>query len=130
MQVVAAELAELYSAYAERRAATLPVPVQYRDYIAHVQARAALAEQAAYWRALYATVPPVLQLPTDRPRPPLQGYAGARVLRRVTPSIRAAVEATARQRGTSVFSLCLAAYARLLARLTRQDSAAIAIFSA
>jgi len=130
MLVMAQELAELYSARRDGRIAELAAPVPYRRYGAHVAARADLPEVGAYWRSVYATVPAPLALPTDRPRPPLQTYAGARTSRRLRQGLREALEARARHAGCSLFSLCLAAYGRLLARVSGQDETVVAIFSA
>ena len=130
MQVIAGELAELYNARREGRSADLPAPVPYRLYAAHARSRADAPEDAAYWRSLYATVPEALDLPADRPRPPVQTFAGARATRRLPRALRDALEACSRRSGVSLFSLCLAAYGRLLARLSDRDEAVVAIFSA
>lgn len=130
MQVIALELAELYSARREQRTSALPEPVPYRRYADHNNARAGLPDAAAYWKSVYATVPGPLELPGDRSRPPLQGYAGARITRILPSRLRSLAEARGRQAGASLFSLCLAAYGRLLVRLSGQDDVVVAIFSA
>jgi len=130
MQLMALELAELYNARLGGRPFHLPPPVPYSAYVEHTRARADSPEAAAYWRSLYATVPEPLALPADRSRPALQGYAGGRASRRLSGLLREALERSARQTGSSFFSLCLAAYARLLARLSGQAETVIAIFSA
>ncbi|MGB3288155.1 MAG: amino acid adenylation domain-containing protein, partial [Burkholderiaceae bacterium] len=131
MQLMALELAELYSARVENRPPALDAPVPYRRYIEHCRKHAMLPELAAYWRDLYATVPAPLCLPTDRPRPSLQTFSGARASRdRLPPELLQRLQARGRQTGSSLFSVCLAAYGRLLARLGGQDDMAIAIFSA
>src|SRR3546814_8923531 len=117
MQLMACELAELYSARRTGRPADLPLAVPYRQYVAHTRARAELPELSAYWLSVYRTVPAPLDLPTDTVRPALQRYAGRRASRRLPLALRQALEAHARQAGSSLFSLCLAAYGRLLARL-------------
>ena len=56
-----------------------PLPVRYGDYAAWQRARYAgdgSTRDLAYWRGQLAGVPP-LDLPTDRPRPPEQRFAGA-----------------------------------------------------
>ncbi|HEX2519417.1 MAG TPA: condensation domain-containing protein, partial [Castellaniella sp.] len=130
MQLMALELAQLYNAGLGRTLSDLPPPVPYRSYVEHTCARADAPELAAYWRSVYATVPAPLNLPVDRPRPALQSYAGKRASRRLPRPLREALERSARQTGSSLFSLCLAAYGRLLARLSGQDESVIAIFSA
>jgi amino acid adenylation domain-containing protein/non-ribosomal peptide synthase protein (TIGR01720 family) len=130
MQLLAMELASFYNARRAGREAGLGEAVPYRRYVEHTRARADLPETGAYWKDLYRTVPAPLQLPADRARPPLQGYAGRRASLRVPPSLREALGECARSHGSSLFSLCLAAFGRLLARLSGQDDTVVAIFSA
>ncbi|HWK72026.1 MAG TPA: aminotransferase class III-fold pyridoxal phosphate-dependent enzyme [Burkholderiaceae bacterium] len=131
MQLMALELAELYSARVEKRPAALDIPVPYRRYIDHCRKHAMLPELAAYWQDMYATVPAPLQLPTDRPRPALQTFSGACASRdRLPPELLERLQARGRQTGSSLFSVCLAAYGQLLSRLSGQDEMAVAIFSA
>src|SRR5882724_11295096 len=126
--VVLAELGRLYGACArgataERAAAELPPPVPFSRYVARqVAARESpeMARAAAYWRALYAAPVPFLDLPTDRPRPPLQGHLGRRAYRPVGPALAARLRAFAREQGTTLFVALLAAYQALLHRLTGQ----------
>ena len=70
------ELAELYTAGVEGRAPVLPeLTTQYADYAVE-----RLAEdhgpQLDYWREQLAGAPDRLLLPTDRPRPAVQSFAG------------------------------------------------------
>ena len=73
------ELGALYDAYAARRPSPLPPPVlQYADFAAwqrELFAGPALEAQLAYWRRRLADLPPVLDVPTGRPRPPQPGLA-------------------------------------------------------
>ncbi|TAM76423.1 MAG: amino acid adenylation domain-containing protein [Candidimonas sp.] len=130
MQLMALELAQLYNAGLGGRPSGLQPPFPYRSYVEHTRARADSPELAAYWRSVYSTVPKPLNLPVDRPRPALQTYTGKRASRRLLRPLREALEQSARQGGGSLFSLCLAAYGRLLARLSGQDELVVAIFSA
>lgn len=79
--VLLRELASLYSALVTGRSAALPPPpLQYRDYArrerSQIEGRA-LDGELAYWRDRLRGMPPVLELPLDRPRPPRQAHRGA-----------------------------------------------------
>ena len=77
IEVFQAELAALYGAFARGEPSPLPpLAHQFADF-ARWQRRAlageALAAELAYWRDLLADRPPVVDLPADRPRPPVLG---------------------------------------------------------
>ena len=77
--LIVRELSALYDALVAGKPAVLPaLSIQYADYAAWE--RAAEQEQRwlrqlSYWKERLAALP-VLELPTDRPRPPLQSTAG------------------------------------------------------
>ncbi|NWE50793.1 condensation domain-containing protein, partial [Pseudomonas gingeri] len=81
MAIVLREVVTLYGDYLKGRSSSLaPLPVQYADYACWQQRQLggeALQEQLDYWRRTLADAPPLLTLPTDRPRPRVQGYASA-----------------------------------------------------
>ncbi|MFJ7147383.1 non-ribosomal peptide synthase/polyketide synthase [Streptomyces sp. NPDC100445] len=103
-----------------------PLPVQYADY-AHWQrtAGAAAADgQLAHWKRHLAGVAP-LDLPTDRPRPPVRTSAGA-TTRLVVPARTAdRLTGLARDRGTTLFTTLVAAAQAYLARLSGTDDIAV-----
>ncbi|MEO1223659.1 MAG: aminotransferase class III-fold pyridoxal phosphate-dependent enzyme [Pseudomonadota bacterium] len=129
MQVLAVELGHLYTAARSGIAADLAPPTGYRAYAEHA-ATGAESEAAAHWLRLYDPPPPDLTLPADRPRPPLQSYAGDTARRRISAPLADRLSARARDLGCSLYALCLAGYARLLTQLSGQDDLAIAVFSA
>jgi len=114
-------LAELWASYAGGDAAELPpLAVQYADFAGWQRERltAEVAQrQVAYWRKALAGVPH-LELPTDRPRPPVRGYAGAEVDFTLPEETGRAVLALARAARATPFAVLLAAFQVLLARYT------------
>ncbi|MCP4656225.1 MAG: amino acid adenylation domain-containing protein, partial [bacterium] len=128
MEVLEGELAALYQA----RTTPDPAPgglaelgVQYADYACWQRQwlqGAVLEEQIAYWRARLAGAATTLELPTDRPRPPLQTHRGARVSRELPVALSESLEALGRRQGTTLFMTLLAAFSALLHRYTgRRD---------
>ncbi|HEX7240656.1 MAG TPA: condensation domain-containing protein, partial [Longimicrobiaceae bacterium] len=127
--VLVGELSELYSAAAEGRAAALPeLPVQYADYA--VWQRAWLAGEAlerpmAFWRERLAGAPPLLELPTDRPRPLAQGAEGGSRPLVVPAALADELRALARREGATAFMALAAAWQLLLARWSGQEDVSV-----
>ena len=126
--VLLRELDELYAARLAGRPPRLPeLPIQYADFAAWQRgwlAGAELDRQLAFWRAALAGVP-ALQLPVDRPRPPVQSHRG-RDLRVSLPAPTAdAVRDFARHHGATPFIVLLAAFEALLFRWSGQDDFAV-----
>src|SRR5262249_49791738 len=78
------------------------------------------SEQLAYWKQKLANLP-VLQLPTDHPRPPEPGYRGARRFVSISQSIVRGLDALAREERTTLYSTLLTAFQILLHRYSGQD---------
>jgi len=118
------ELAALYAAYAAGRPSPLPgLPVQYADFAVWQRERLqgpALDEHLAYWKQKLGGDLPVLELPADRPRPPVQSYRGGRAGRKLPAALGAGLKALARREGATPFLTLLAAFQALLFRYTGQ----------
>ncbi|MDY7820605.1 condensation domain-containing protein, partial [Burkholderia pseudomallei] len=73
----------LYGSFiAEQGDPLAPLPLQYADYAAWQRrwlASGQLEKQGAFWQTNLSGAPTLLELPTDRPRPPKQSHAGASV---------------------------------------------------
>ncbi len=122
--LLSAELAALYRSYREGREDPLPpLPVQYADYALWQRQWLkgdALEKQTEYWRRTLAGAPTLLELPTDRPRPAQQTFAGDRVPIALDAALTDALKALSRRHGMSLFMTVLAAWATVLSRLSGQ----------
>jgi amino acid adenylation domain-containing protein len=120
MGLLVHEVSELYDALAEGRRAELPeLPVQYADYAAWQRAwltGEALESRLAFWREKLADAPPLLELPTDRPRPQVQDTRGGSVAVRLPADVSRELRALSRREGATAFMTLLAAWQLLLAR--------------
>jgi amino acid adenylation domain-containing protein len=127
--VLMQELQALYQAGLEGRADALPaLPMQYADLVAWQQdvfTQGALAEHQLFWTTRLAGLPALLPLPTDRPRPPVQTYHGARISRVLAPQLLPRVRAVARSAGATPFMVLLAAFQLLLQRHAGVDDIAV-----
>jgi amino acid adenylation domain-containing protein len=97
------ELAALYAAFAAGEPSPLPtLPLRYADFAAWQRAWLrgdALARQIDWWRDRLAGAPPVLELPTDRPRPARRDQRGAAHPFLVPAAVASEVRALARREG-------------------------------
>ena len=107
-----------------------PLPLQYADY-AHWQRQylhpARVEQQLGYWRGRLAGLPPLLDLPTDRPRPAVQRHEGARLRFRIDAHCVARLDALARRHDATVFMALLGAFELLLARYSGQADFAVGV---
>ncbi|HEX2077989.1 MAG TPA: amino acid adenylation domain-containing protein [Longimicrobium sp.] len=122
------ELSALYGAFACGEPSPLPEPeLQYADFAEWQREQMAvlLEPQLAWWRRALAGAPALLELPTDRPRPPVHDGRGATEPVTIPPVTAAAVHALARSHGSTPFMVLLAAFQALLARWARQDQVVV-----
>ncbi|HEX2081842.1 MAG TPA: amino acid adenylation domain-containing protein, partial [Longimicrobium sp.] len=114
------ELSALYAAYrAGRESPLVPLPVQYADYAVWQREQLAgdlLERQLAYWKTRLAGAPALLELPTDHPRPAVQGYRGALEPVSFSPALLGRLQALGRAEGATLFMVVLAAFQVLLSR--------------
>jgi amino acid adenylation domain-containing protein len=129
MGVLAGELETAYAALRAGRAPTLPpLPLQYGDYAVWQRERlggAELQAQLAYWTERLAGAPAALTIPTDRPRPTVQSFAGGHVPITVSRDVTEGLRALARRHGATLYMTLLAAFQVLLARHAGQDDVLI-----
>ena len=123
------ELASLYGGYVTRDPVTLAdLPVRYSDFAAWQRDRLQgeiLEQQVTYWREQLGNAARVLDLPTDRPRPPVQSFHGAKHFFTLTKSLTDAAKALSREQNVTVFMTLLAAFAAFLHGLTGQSDISI-----
>ena len=124
------ELGKLYAAFVsspEAEPALAELPVQYVDF-AHWQRgwlrKEVLEAQIGYWRRKLEAVP-VLDLPTDRPRPPVPSHRGRSFSMQLPSDLSAALAELGRFRGATLHMTLLAALEVLLSRLTGQKDFAV-----
>ncbi|MET0646190.1 MAG: amino acid adenylation domain-containing protein [Pyrinomonadaceae bacterium] len=119
------EVAALYEAYTRGRTSPLAeLEFQYADYAAWQRGwlqGEALEAQLGYWREQLGGRLPVLELPTDRPRPAVQSFRGARCTLRLSPQLVESLTSHGRREGVTLFMTLLAAFQTLLHRYTQQD---------
>jgi amino acid adenylation domain-containing protein len=123
------ELAALYAAFSQGQENPLPpLDIQYADYALWQRQwlqGEKLQQQLQFWKSHLGAAPALLQLPTDRPRPAIQTYAGSMLALTLSPVLTAALRRLSRRHGVTVFMTLLAAWSVLLSRLSGQSDVVI-----
>ncbi|HEX6749437.1 MAG TPA: amino acid adenylation domain-containing protein [Longimicrobium sp.] len=123
------ELAALYGAFSRGEPSPLAEPpVQYGDFAAWQRAwlqGEVLERQLAYWRRTLRGAPPLLKLPTDRPRPEVQTHNAATEIAVLPREQADAVLALARREGSTLFMVLLAALDVVLSRLAGDNDVVV-----
>ncbi len=110
-----------------------PLAVQYVDYTLWQRtqlgdlgdSRSRIAAQLGYWEGALAGMPEHLQLPTDRPYPPVADYRGATVAVDWPTELQQRVAQVAREHNATSFMVLQAALAVLLAKLSASSEVAV-----
>jgi amino acid adenylation domain-containing protein len=128
MGILARELTALYQACVLGYQVALPeLPIQYADFAVWQRdwlRGDILEEQLAYWRKQLADLP-ALELPSDRPRPPVLTYRGSFRPVNLTSGLSQKVRALARAQNATPFMVLTAAFAILLQRYSGQQDIVI-----
>ena len=119
---------ELWAAYAtklEGKEQELPaLPVQYADFAEWQRRRYSgqiFQSQREYWIQRLSGSHPVLNLPADEPRPPVQGFNGSRLPVQLPHALQLKLKEISREYGVTLFTTLLAAFKVLLYRYTTQE---------
>jgi amino acid adenylation domain-containing protein len=112
--VLADELSELYSARVEGRGHRLqPLEIQFQDFARWERSVAEtelVRRQLEHWKLTLDRDPPLLELPTDRPRPPQESFDGSLIRRRLEPALAARLGQLGLEGGATLFMVTLAAF--------------------
>ncbi|MFT3661297.1 MAG: amino acid adenylation domain-containing protein [Gordonia sp. (in: high G+C Gram-positive bacteria)] len=131
-------MTDMVSAYIARAGGSepgfAPLPVQFADYAIWqhevlgdpTDPTTVAGKQLTYWEKALAGIPDVLELPADRPRPPVATYAGARYDFALPAELGERIEELARTCGATAFMVVHAALSVLLARLSAIDDITVA----
>lgn len=120
--VFLSELSALYRAFTAGQHSPLPpLEIQYADFAEWQRSWLSgdvLDEQLDYWRDRLRDLPAAVELPADRPRPPMPSYTAGGVSFEVPADVLHRLRALGADRGATLFMVLLAAFDALLARCT------------
>ncbi|MFN6485611.1 amino acid adenylation domain-containing protein [Nostoc sp. DedQUE02] len=119
------ELSALYNAYSQGQPSPLePLPIQYADFAIWQRQWLqgdVLQSQLSYWEQQLANAPALLSLPTDRPRPALQTFAGTYQQFALSKELTDGLVKLSQDKEVTLFMTLLAAFDTLLYRYTGQS---------
>ncbi|KAM3095973.1 amino acid adenylation domain-containing protein [Phormidesmis sp. 146-35] len=123
-QVLMRELVVLYRAFSQGNPSPLPeLPIQYADF-AYWQRESLKGDRLnthlSYWKQHLQSLPPLLSLPTDYPRPPVQTFRGKTYWLQLSASLTAKLKQLSQQHNATLFMTLLTAFTTLLYRYTQQ----------
>ncbi len=125
MGVLFRELSILYEAFAAGKPCPLAeLAIQYADFAVWQRQwlqGEVLETQLGYWKKQLENAPPVLELPTDHPRPSAQTYRGARKSFSLAQPLVQRLKALSHNEGATLYMTLLAAFKVLLHRYTAKD---------
>ncbi len=127
--VLLEEMGEVYSALCRDEEPKLDAPGSYRDYVlAETEAeQPEAAEALRYWVEQFQQPLAALELPTDRPRPAVKSYTGGTVKYEFKPETYRALKKAIAANRVSTFSLALATFKAMLARLSGQNDIVVTV---
>ncbi len=131
MEILVRELSEVYSAFIQGHPPTLSaLPIQYADYALWQRQwlqGEVLQKQLDYWKQQLVGAPPMLNLPTDRPRPAVQTSEGAWQSLLLPSELLGRLKSLSLQENVTLFMMLLAAFQVLLMRYSGQQDIVVGI---
>ena len=123
------ELEVLYDAFTKGQPNPLPeLTIQYADFALWQRkwlTKEVQEKQLEYWKQQLADAPPLLELPTDYPRPPVQTFFGATKKFQLEEHLTSQLITLSQKSGVTLFMTLLAAFGILLHRYSGQDDICI-----
>ena len=131
--IVLRELRALYAAECQENACQLPEPMPFCEYALREstqQQKPQVTTDDVFWFEKFSDAVPVMDLPLDHPRPPVQTYNGAVQHSTIDAALRDELKLLSEQQGSTLFMTLLAGFQALLHRLTGQDDIVIGVAAA
>ncbi|REJ47827.1 MAG: amino acid adenylation domain-containing protein [Microcystis flos-aquae DF17] len=119
------ELSEFYQAFLSNSTVDLPeLPIQYADFAVWQRQwlqGEILENQLNYWKKQLTAAPPLLELPTDKPRPATPNFRGHSISFQIDSELTEKLKLLSQKSGVTLFMTLLAALNTLLFRYSGQD---------
>ncbi|MFM6305866.1 condensation domain-containing protein, partial [Planktothrix sp.] len=131
MKVLLQELSRLYQAFLQKESNPLPdLPIQYGDFAIWQRQQLQgdkLTQEVNYWKQKLTGIPPLLEIPTDHPRPPIQTFKGNNCTFKLSPELSQHLKTISQTSAATLNMTLLTAFNILLYRYSRQEDIVIGI---
>lgn len=131
IEIMVQEIATLYEAFSHGTIPSLQeLPIQYADFSEWQREwlqGEVLEAQVSYWKKQLGGNRPMMELPTDRPRPAMQTYLGKQKSLTLSKTLHEALKALSQREEVTLFMTLLAAFQTLLHRHTGQDDITVGL---
>ncbi|MFM6321924.1 MAG: amino acid adenylation domain-containing protein [Microcystis panniformis] len=131
MKVLLQELSRLYEAFLQKQSNPLPdLPIQYGDFAVWQRQQLQgdkLTQEVNYWQQQLTGIPPLLEIPTDHPRPPIQTFKGNNCTFKLSPELSQHLKNISQTSTATLNMTLLTAFNVLLYRYSRQEDIVIGI---
>jgi amino acid adenylation domain-containing protein len=129
LNVIVNEVAHIYGALCRGEEPQLADALPFSVYSRAKAERdpSELGNTERFWTDQFAERPKSLELPTDRPRPPVKSFSGASLRRRIDAKLYQSVKKAGARQGSTLFVTLLAAYQALMGRLADQDEVVVGV---
>jgi non-ribosomal peptide synthase domain TIGR01720/amino acid adenylation domain len=119
------ELSYFYQSFLSKTPVNLPqLPIQYADFAVWQRQwlqGEILENQLNYWQKQLADAPPLLELPTDQPRPSIPTFQGHTLNFQIDPDLTDKLKTLSQRSGVTLFMTLLATFTTLLFRYSHQE---------
>lgn len=127
MNIILNELAAIYTARTKGIEAELPPVESFSAYAKQeIENNRSDTETEKYWLDLYKTLPPVVELPSDRPRPALKSFSGGSYTAHIDAQLMNDVRKAGAKHGCTLFAALFAAFQLMIGRLSNESDVVIA----
>jgi amino acid adenylation domain-containing protein len=131
--VMMPDLGKLYSSFCQGINPDFEIADRFSDYalmLEEAEGSEEMLATEAYWLKQFSGTVPILDLPVDRPRPPLRTFNSTRKDQVIDPGVVDQLKQLSKRLGCSFMTTFLAAFEVFLHRLTGQDDLVVGIPSA
>lgn len=133
LRLILKEIADLYQVFShDQNANAVTLTLQWTDYLAlgdTTEAKEAKKQSEDYWQRIFDSGVPLLELPTDHPRPAIKKYSGSRMDLQLDPAINKRLRVFANSENVSPETVLLAAFSIFMHRLSGLDDIVVGVES-